>query len=171
MQRLTINMPGSNLDMLTQACEWAAEYVSLLAGYITSLPVTDAVQQLNECLGHCEREFTRGSREVDAYRDAQSFVPPADTIARNRAQLRRLGSLDAVILEEKEHSAPQRFNLERWRGLAQLSSQRELLHELAMIGAEVCAPQPFVPAPPAPKQRNLERRVGDCYLKHLLLHS
>ena len=24
-----------------------------------------------------------------------------------------------------------------------------------------------MPAPPAPKQRNLERYLGDCYLKHL----
>jgi hypothetical protein len=52
--------------------------------------------------------------------------------------------------------------------LAQASSQRDLLKEFATTGAEICAPHPFVRAPLAPKQRNLERRLDDCYMKHLL---
>jgi hypothetical protein len=168
MQRLTITMAESSIAMLTRAYALAGEYASLLSGHTTPFSVADAVQIVCECLTNCEREFTRGQRECEAYSDAQAFVPPRDTIARNREQLRRLGSLDAVIIEEKVRSSPQRFNLERWEELAQSSSQRELLREFATTGAEVCAPQPFGRAPPAPKQHNLERRLGDCYLKHLL---
>jgi hypothetical protein len=61
---------------------------------------------VNTCLENCEHEFTRGGRERDAYLDGQTFVPPADTIARNREQLLRLESLDAVIVEETLQAAP-----------------------------------------------------------------
>jgi len=89
-------MAESSIVMLTRAYALAGEYASLLSGRTTPFSAADAVQIVRECLTNCEREFTRGQREGEAYRDAQAFVSPGDTIACNRKQLRRLGSLDAA---------------------------------------------------------------------------
>jgi hypothetical protein len=168
MQRTAVTLPTTSDDLLAAACERATTLAFLLTGAPAPLDTTMALRQLTDCLQHCAREFTTAGREFEARADAATFVPHDDCMARNRAQLRRLGSLDAVIAAEQALTSPRRFNPARWAQHATSSPDAARLHTLAHDGLHICTPDPFTPSPPATEPRALARRLGDTYFKTMM---
>jgi len=105
--------------------------------------------------------------ERNAYLDAEDFVLPPEVLTRDADDLRRLGSIEALVRERQDLAEPARYNIHRCNAVLSECDPLDLerCRDLAINGSRIPLPQGFerqrVPNP----LRNLASKLGNTYIK------
>lgn len=154
-------------EVIAAAVALSLKYVSYLCHEgDASNSVAFNTQLFKHFFNTCQKEFVRGNAEEIARLDAADFKFSEETLAQDGNDLRRLGTIENLVLERQASVRADRFNETRCRALFSGVADSERLLRLATEGAYVPVGSDFVTNPVAEKPRNLQKKLGNCYSKH-----
>ena len=143
----------------------AVSLISVIKFSDIILPEREALKKFSD---ECYLEFTRGNRESMARQATSNFSLPAEVYTRDLEELKKAGSLQALVTSRHEAAAPDRFNLQRCNdAFGHLHSiDVDRLRSIASEGSQIFVPIDFIRQPSPAPMRNLAERLGNTFLKH-----
>lgn len=161
----TAHMLGDIEDVMASAILLATSYAAYFArGQVLTTFDRKAFERFFDS---CRAEFVRGSAEEAARLDAEDFEYSDEFLTRDARDLDRLGSIEALVRERQDSVRASRFNEERFNNVFSSVTDAKVLKLLATEGASVPVASNFINNPVAEKPRNLQRKLGKCYSKHV----
>jgi hypothetical protein len=144
------------------AAEYANSYHQLLGA--TTRPDSEA-KQLSQLLLALTRKFSRAEAESLALQDAADFEISDETLRRDAAHLRALGSFSALVDYHNNVQKRSGLSLERVNSILGNDPQIEKIRDIVQNGATIDMAPDFTPIHRTAPYRNLQLRMLPVYKK------
>lgn len=150
------------LSQMEVAAEYANSYHQLLGA--TTRPDGEP-KQLSQLLLALTRKFSRAEAEALALQDAADFEISDETLRRDAAHLRALGSFSALVDYHNNVQKRSGLSLERVNSILGNDPQIEKIRDIVQNGATIDMAPDFTPIHRTAPYRNLQLRMLPVYKK------
>ncbi len=149
-------------SQMEAAAEYADAYYQLLGA--TTHP-NSSPKQLSQLLLALTRKFSRAEAEALALQDADEFEISDETLRRDAAHLRELGSFSALVEYHNNVQKQSGLNLDRVNSILGNDPQIEKIRDIVQNGATIDMAPDFTPIHRTAPYRNLQLRMLPVYKK------
>ena len=169
---ISFQLRRSVLESLESLANLLATFVEVrflpLGG--TSVIELKSPEEICEFVAVAWDEFSKAGMESRAFQDAFEFQLPPEAFTRDLIDLKRCGSLIALISERQAVAAPDRFNIDRVNRCFKHCGLEDMtrLRDMAINGTRFVLPEGFVAQHYPNPMRNIYQRLGNCFDKHAI---